>query len=200
VDVDRERVRRLVQEELVRAGPKSWSLPGHFVGPAQDLRPAAERPVSAPEAGPLRVAIGSDHGGFDLKRRLKELLMELGYHPVDVGTHSTASCDYPDFACKVGEAIRSGKAQLGIMIDGAGIGSAMALNKMTGIRAATVHSEATAINSRAHNDANVLVLGSMQMHAGHAARITRIWLKTPHEGGRHAKRVAKIDALDAHRA
>jgi ribose 5-phosphate isomerase B len=180
-----------------------WTLPPRYVGPILPLRSAlseatAQGARAAAEA-PLRVAIGSDHGGFDLKRRLKELLLELGHRPVDVGTHAPASCDYPDFARKVGEAVRGGKAQLGIMIDGAGIGSAMVLNKMPGIRAATVHSEATAVNSRAHNDANVLVLGSMQMHPGHAARITRIWLQTPHEGGRHARRVSKIDAMDAGR-
>jgi ribose 5-phosphate isomerase B len=146
------------------------------------------------------VAVGSDHGGFALKRRLIEVLAELGHEAVDVGTHDTASCDYPDFAVAVGRQVQAGRCRFGLMIDGAGIGSAMALNKMAGIRAATVHNEATAVNSREHNDANVLVLGSGQMHPGHAARILRIWLRTEHAGGRHAKRVAKIDALDGGRA
>jgi ribose 5-phosphate isomerase B len=159
---------------------------------AQSVRPA-------PDAD-RRVAIGSDHGGFALKKTLIELLRELRYEVEDCGTYSQDSCDYPDFAIKVGEAVRGGLCALGIMIDGAGIGSAMALNKMAGIRAATVHSEATAINSREHNDANVLVLGSGQMHSGHARRITRIWLATPHAGGRHARRVDKINALDEGRA
>ncbi len=143
-----------------------------------------------------RVAIGSDHGGFALKRRLVEALRELGYEPIDVGTDSTDSCDYPDYAVKVGRQIQSGACRFGVMIDGAGIGSAMALNKMKGIRAATVHNEATAVNSREHNDANVLVLGSGQVHPGHAVRLLRIWLRTPHAGGRHARRVEKINALD----
>jgi ribose 5-phosphate isomerase B len=143
------------------------------------------------------VAIGADHGGFRLKEGLKELLAELRWEVLDVGTHSTEACDYPDLAVKVGQALQQGRCRFGIMIDGAGIGSAMALNKLSGIRAATVHSEATARNSREHNDANVLVLGAAQMHAGHARRITRIWLATEHAGGRHAKRVDKINALDA---
>jgi len=143
-----------------------------------------------------RVAIGSDHGGFALKKRLKEVLAELGYEAIDVGTDSPQSCDYPDFAVKVGRQVQAGACHFGVMIDGAGIGSAMALNKMKGIRAATVHNEATAVNSREHNDANVLVLGSGQIHSGHAARLLRIWLRTGHAGGRHARRVEKINALD----
>lgn len=167
------------------APPATGLLPG-----LAPLQPGAER----------RVAIGADHGGFPLKEGLKELLAELKWEVLDVGTHSTQACDYPDLAVKVGQALQQGRCRLGIMIDGAGIGSAMALNKLAGIRAATVHSEATARNSREHNDANVLVLGSAQMHAGHARRITRIWLATEHAGGRHAKRVEKINALDAARA
>lgn len=215
---DRESIRRVVAEvtaEVLGAaepaspgpgGAGGWSLPSRYLRPPGVLDRQARRHSGLPEARPgsvlrpgptgPRVAIGSDHGGFALKNTLRELLTERGFAPVDVGTHSTESCDYPDFARKVGEAIRRGEAERGIMIDGAGIGSAMVLNKMAGIRAATVHSEATAINSRAHNDANVLVLGSAQMHAGHARRITRIWLETEHEGGRHARRVDKINALD----
>ena len=144
----------------------------------------------------MKVAIGSDHAGYKAKQRAIEALRELGAEVDDVGTHSEASCDYPDYAIEVGRRVQGGACRLGVMIDGAGIGSAMALNKMKGIRAATVHNEATAVNSREHNDANVLVLGSAQIHAGHACSILRVWLKTEHAGGRHAKRVAKIDALD----
>lgn len=206
----REVVRKVVEEVLREttepAGPapactpcerEGWELPSRYQG-RPDMQSRPRRVLRAPAEG-IRVAIGSDHGGFDLKRQLCELLVEQGFVPVDVGTHSRESCDYPDFARAVGQTVRDGQATWGIMIDGAGIGSAMVLNKMPGIRAATVHSEATAINSRAHNDANVLVLGSAQMHAGHARRITRIWLQTPHEGGRHARRVEKINALDQER-
>jgi ribose 5-phosphate isomerase B len=204
----RQVVREVAAEVLSESVPSTpgWSLPSRYVAPAAQIAQQARRaaPVSSeparrvmrPSPKGVHVAIGSDHGGYDLKRRLCELLRERGFIPVDVGTHDHSSCDYPDYARKVGEAVRGGKAALGIMIDGAGIGSAMVLNKMRGIRAATVHSEATAVNSRAHNDANVLVLGSAQMHAGHARRVTRIWLETAHEGGRHARRVDMINLLD----
>ena len=214
--IDRERIRAVVRDvlgdlDLPVAAPSpvakapspaaslsSWTLPHIFVS-AAPTRPEASE-CGGDLAARRRVAIGADHGGFALKRELISLLRELGYEPEDCGTYSTASCDYPDFAIAVGRMVRSGFCSLGIMIDGAGIGSAMALNKMAGIRAATVHSEATAGNSREHNDANVLVLGSMQMHAGHARRITRIWLDTDHAGGRHARRVDMINALDQGRA
>ena len=207
--MDRQTVREWVAQELQAVqptpaappkplhNPGAWTLAPFFVA---DRSPSA---ADAPGLGPRSdaastrcVAIGSDHGGFDLKRRLLELLGELGVEAVDCGTYSASSCDYPDFAVAVGRAVQSGRCGLGIMIDGAGIGSAMALNKLPGIRAATVHSEATAVNSREHNDANVLVLGSLQMNPGHARRIVRIWLATPHAGGRHALRVDKINALD----
>lgn len=210
----RERVQKVVEEVLAELGGElagerpaarpapaaqpspRWSLPGMFV--REELRPSPG-PGRAPGGKP-RVAIGSDHGGFPLKQSLCGLLRELGHEFVDVGTHDTNSCDYPDFAVAVGEQLRRGRCALGIMIDGAGIGSAMALNKLVGVRAATVHNEATAVNSREHNDANVLVLGSGQVNVGHARRITRIWLATPHAGGRHARRVDKINALDSARA
>ncbi len=181
----RDRIRQLVESALSGLEGK---------GTAVTPQPATPPVLHAGAA--RRIAIGSDHGGFALKRRLVELLEELNYEALDVGTHSTESCDYPDFAMAVGQSVNSGHCRFGIMIDGAGIGSAMALNKMAGVRAATVHNEATASNSREHNDANVLVLGSAQIHAGYACRIVRIWLATPHAGGRHARRVDKINALD----
>ncbi len=216
--ISRETVRRMVQEvasDLLGAPGQEtvgerWKLPDRFVAPPRRPRPEGRSAALATDRSPasvlrprpdgIRVAIGSDHGGFDLKRQLCELLRERGFVPVDVGTDDRKSCDYPDFAWKVGDAVRRGRARWGIMIDGAGIGSAMTLNKMRGIRAATVHNEATAVNSRAHNDANVLVLGAAQMHPGHARRITRIWLETPHAGGRHARRVEKINRLDQGRS
>ena len=142
------------------------------------------------------VALGADHGGYELKRRLVEHLADLGYEPYDVGTDGTASVDYPDYAVAVARAVARGEAWRGIMIDGAGIGSAMAANKVPGVRAATCHNEATVVNSREHNNANVLVLGSGQVNRGLARRMVRIWLDTIFTGGRHARRVDKIDALD----
>lgn len=142
------------------------------------------------------MAVGADHGGFELKENLKRHLQSRGYAVDDVGTHGTASVDYPDVAVAVAEKVQSGVCRWGILVDAAGLGSCMAANKVPGVRAATCHNEETARNSREHNDANVLVLGARFVHPGHARRIVTAWLGTPHAGGRHARRVAKIDALD----
>jgi ribose 5-phosphate isomerase B len=167
--------------------------------PAPASAPAPTAPRLAPGAD-RRIAIGADHGGFALKQQLVELLRELALEPVDVGTHDAGAVDYPDFAVKVARTVARGEAWRGIMIDGAGIGSAMAANKIAGVRAATVHNEATAVNSREHNDANVLVLGSGQVNRGLARRLVRLWLATDFAGGRHQKRVDKIIALDREKA
>jgi len=145
---------------------------------------------------PLRLAVGSDHGGFELKQQLIPHLVSLGHKVHDCGTHSKEAVDYPTFAAAVAREVASGRCDLGIMIDGAGIGSCMVLNRIAGIRAALCHNAFTVVNSRAHNDANVLVLGSNVVHQGEAARLARLWLRTPFEGGRHARRVEKINALD----
>lgn len=120
---------------------------------------------------------------------------ELHRPVLDCGCHNEDSVDYPDFAVAVGLAVRRGDAELGVMIDAAGIGSTMALNRIPGVRAALCHDPFTARNSRAHNDANVLVLGSRVVHPGEAVRLLRIWLSTSFEGGRHSRRVEKIDTL-----
>jgi ribose 5-phosphate isomerase B len=139
------------------------------------------------------VAIGSDHGGFKLKQLLKRYLEEeLAVIVKDVGTHSEESVDYPDFAVAVARAVASGESEKGIVIDTMGIGSSIAANKVRGARAALCHDVATARNSRGHNDANVLALGSRVVNAGHARSIVREWLATSFEGGRHARRVQKI--------
>lgn len=154
-------------------------------------------PPAATGAAPRpRVAIGADHGGFALKEALKPWIRDLGYEVEDAGTHSTDAVDYPDIAVAVAERVARAQCGLGILIDAAGLGSCMAANKMAGIRAATCHDEATARNSREHNNANILVLGSRVVHPGNARRLVRIWLATPFAGGRHARRVDKIDALD----
>lgn len=180
-----------------RACAAAASSPSPRPAPASAPAPAAPR--LAPGAD-RRIAIGADHGGFALKQQLVELLRELAWEPVDVGTHDGGAVDYPDFAVKVARTVARGEAWRGIMIDGAGIGSAMAANKIPGVRAATVHNEATAVNSREHNDANVLVLGSGQVNRGLARRLVRLWLATDFAGGRHQKRVDKIIALDREKA
>jgi ribose 5-phosphate isomerase B len=145
------------------------------------------------------VAIGSDHGGFPLKEHLKPVLQEAGYDVLDLGPHDTQPVDYPDYAVAVARAVAEGRAWRGIMIDGAGIGSAMAANKVRGIRAALCYDITTAQNAREHNDANVLTLGGTLIGTRLAVDIVRTFLAADFGGGRHAKRVDKINSLDAGR-
>ena len=150
----------------------------------------------ATSKGGGRVAIGADHGGFTLKGELLSYLKEQGYDVLDCGTHSTDSVDYPDFAEAVARKVSSGEAWRGIVIDGAGIGSCMAANKVSGIRAAMCYDHATAVNSREHNDANLLTLGAGLIGVALAKQIVSAWLHAEFGGGRHANRVNKIMALE----
>jgi ribose 5-phosphate isomerase B len=149
---------------------------------------------------PARVAIGSDHGGFLLKRSLLWRLAEDRIAALDCGCFSPEPVDYPEFALAVARRVLGGEAEAGLMIDAAGIGSTMVLNRVPGIRAALCHDVFTARNSRAHNDANVLVLGARVVSPGEAHRLLRLWLATAYEGGRHERRVGRLRALDAERA
>ena len=142
------------------------------------------------------IAIGSDHGGFPLKERIGFKLKEAGWDVIDCGTDSHESVDYPDFAVAVARKVASGECRWGIMIDGAGIGSAMAANKVAGVRASLCYDISSARNAREHNHANVLTLGAALIGDGLAWQIVTEWLATEWAGGRHARRVAKIDALD----
>ena len=148
------------------------------------------------EAGVQVIALGADHGGFALKEALKELVAGLGYRVIDCGTHSTEAVDYPDFAYAVARLVSGGQAWRGIVVDGAGIGSAMAANKVPGVRAALCYDHATAVNSREHNDANVLTLGAGLIGANLAKQITQAWLATEFGGGRHRRRVDKIVEIE----
>ena len=146
-----------------------------------------------PESDPARiVAIGSDHGGFEMKESLKPIFEELRLTFKDLGTFEAKPADYPDIARAVAEMVRDGKASRGVIIDGAGIGSAMVANKIPGIRAALCYDKASARNSREHNDSNVLTLGGRLLTVSVASDVLRLWLSTPFAGGRHAARVAKI--------
>ena len=138
------------------------------------------------------VALGADHGGYAMKEDLKAYLGELGYEVLDCGTHSTEAVDYPDFAYAVAASVSEGRAKYGIIVDGAGIGSCMAANKVPGIRAALCYDHATAVNSREHNNANVLTLGGGLLGHNLAREIVKTWLSTDFGGGRHARRVDKI--------
>ncbi len=144
------------------------------------------------------VAIGADHGGYSMKEELKSHLQKNGFEVIDCGTNSTEAVDYPDFAEAVASKVTSGEAWRGIVIDGAGIGSCMAANKVHGVRAAMCYDHATAVNSREHNDANVLTLGAGMIGLALAKQIVDAWLHTEFGGGRHAKRVDKIMAIEGH--
>lgn len=209
--------RPLVTEADVRAVPTGGQLhipPRALVTPlAQQialehkvtLLPTAGEPTplpptaihtALPGAGQQLVAIGADHGGYHLKETLKTYLGELGYAVLDCGTNSTASVDYPDFALAVAQLVAQGTAWRGIIVDGAGIGSCMVANKVPGIRAAMAYDQATASNSREHNDANVLTLGAGLIGPNLAQQIAKHWLETPTGGGRHARRVSKIMEIE----
>jgi ribose 5-phosphate isomerase B len=142
------------------------------------------------------VAVGADHGGFPMKEELKGFLAELGHRVRDFGTNSADAVDYPDFAHAVARAVSEGEADLGIVIDGAGVGSCMTANKVPGVRAAACYSVKVAVNSREHNDANVLTLGSGTITPQEMREIVRAWLSTEITEDRHRRRVAKIEAVE----
>lgn len=193
-EVDESQVRRLVREVVERA-----------LGAEPDAAQLAARPAGAPApaagGAPLRrVAIGSDHGGYPLKETLRQFIAEeLGWEVHDCGTHSTEAVDYPDIAAAVAREVANGRCARGIVVDAAGIGSTMAANKVIGIRCALCHDDATVLNSREHNDANMLALGARVVNRGLAVRMVRLFLSTPFGGGRHERRVQKIMALERSR-
>jgi ribose 5-phosphate isomerase B len=140
----------------------------------------------------MRIAVGSDHRGFDVKRRVIGYLHQLGHEIIDAGTHGSDSVDYPDIAFQVGHAVSEGRAERGILICGTGIGMCIAANKVKGVRAAPCHDSITAEMSRRHNDANVLCLSADLLGEELIDRMIRLWLETSFEGGRHGRRVEKI--------
>ena len=142
----------------------------------------------------MKIAIASDHAGFELKKTLKEHFSEHEF--IDVGTYTEDSCDYPDYAVLAGEKVVSGEAEFGIVICGTGIGISIAANKIKGIRAALCFNEYMADMSRRHNDANVLALGAKVTGDDLAIKITDTWLKSKFEGDRHARRVQKITKIE----
>ena len=141
----------------------------------------------------IKIAIGSDHGGFNLKRKVAEFLTNEGYEVNDVGTHSTESCDYPIIARDVAKKVASGEAVKGIILCGSGVGVSIVANKVKGIRAALCHESYTARVSREHNDSNILCMGERVTGDALALDIVKTWLDTPFEGGRHKKRVDMIE-------
>lgn len=144
------------------------------------------------------VALGADHGGFAMKEMVKNHLQSQGHRVIDCGTTGTEAVDYPDFAEAVAQKVSSKEACCGIIVDGAGIGSCMVANKVPGVRAAMCYDYATAVNSREHNHANVLTLGSGLIGPSLAKQIVDAWMTTDFGSGRHARRVEKIMAVEAH--
>jgi ribose 5-phosphate isomerase B len=151
--------------------------------PSSPIKPGAEN----------KIALGSDHGGYAMKEFIKTILRDLKYQVVDVGTNSNQAVDYPDFAHAVARLVSEGDCFRGIMIDGAGIGSCMVANKVPNVRAAMCYDLSTAVNSREHNNANVLTLGGKMIGELLAEQIVKVWLKTEFSGGRHQNRVDKIN-------
>lgn len=144
----------------------------------------------------MRIAIGADHAGFDLKQRLAEQLQAAGHEIIDLGTHGPDSVDYPDYGVAVAQEVVQGGAERGVLVCGTGIGIGIAANKVPGARVATCNDLFTASMSRRHNDANVVSLGSRVVGPGVATEIVRLFLDTEFEGGRHARRVDKIHAVE----
>jgi len=144
----------------------------------------------------LKIAVGSDHGGYHLKEEVMKWLAENKYEVKDFGAWSTQSCDYPDFAVRVAEQVASGAYDRGVLVCGTGIGVSIVANKINGIRAALCHDTFSAHASREHNDANILTMGERVIGRGLALDILKIWLSTDFEGGRHQKRLDKIAKVE----
>jgi ribose 5-phosphate isomerase B len=189
--------------DIVQRVVRQTMLGGSNPAPPTPPTPAP-RPVvptinlqpKAPTSTGQKVAIGADHGGFLMKEALIVFLQEKGYRVEDCGTYSRDAVDYPDFAYAVAKLVSNGDVWCGVIIDGAGIGSCMAANKVSGVRAAMCYDYATAVNSREHNNANVLTLGAGLIGPNLAKQILETWLKTEFGGGRHARRVDKIMAIE----
>lgn len=186
-------VERTVRQTLGgMMNPVTAPVPGPPEAPKPDVQ------ISSTPASTTKkiVAIGTDHGGVDLKAVLKTDLIDQGYEVIDCGTDTKEAVDYPDIALAVSQLVASGKAWRGVVIDGAGIGSCMSANKVPGVRAAMCYDISTALNSREHNDANLLTLGAGLIGTALAKAILKTWLATEFGGGRHAKRVEKIIAIE----
>lgn len=141
----------------------------------------------------MRISLGTDHAGYEYKEAIKRLLRELGHEAVDFGTHSAESADYPLFCRPAAEAVATGDCERGIVLGGSGNGEAITANRVPGVRCALCWNESTATLARQHNDANMISLGARQVSLELGLAIVRIWLETPFEGGRHARRINLID-------
>ena len=192
-EIDDSEIREIVQRVLTQAMGLSKSAEAT----AQPPDPLPATPLEASQSSArVIVAIGADHGGFELKEVLKAELSALGFDAIDVGTHSKEPVDYPDIAHAVANLVNAGRAERGIIIDGAGIGSCIVANKIPGVRAGLAYDHSSAVNSREHNNTNVLTLGAGLIGVNLAKHILKTWLATEFGGGRHAPRVEKIAAIE----
>jgi ribose 5-phosphate isomerase B len=144
----------------------------------------------------MKLAVACDHRGYEAKRRLLPVLKQMGHEITDFGCESAASCDYPDFAAPAARAVADGQAEIGILMDGSGIGMSIAANKVRGIRAALVHDEVTARRAREHNHCNVLCLGTDLLSEELIRQIAQIFLTTGFGDGRHIRRIQKLEQLE----
>ena len=181
--MDNKEIRQIVQNVVKNV----------IESPQAESAPASP---SVPTSGKRIIALGADHGGFELKGLLKPEIESLGFVVMDVGTNSKEPVDYPDFAHSVAQMVGTGRAWRGIMIDGAGIGSCIVANKVPGVRAGMAYDISSASNSREHNDTNVLTLGAGLIGVNLAKQIVKVWLTTDFGGDRHAKRVDKIKSVE----
>lgn len=195
--------KHIITEDDLRGVPMEaeivLNLDARLTPLAQDFAAANRLSVVRKRKGNGRltkVAIGADHGGFSLKEKIKARLSERGVNVQDFGTYDERAVDYPDIAHAVACAVASGDFPVGILLDGAGIGSCMAANKVPGVRAAMCYDEATARNSREHNDANVLTLGAKMVPEETLLKVVEVWLSTAISEERHIRRVDKIKAIE----
>jgi ribose 5-phosphate isomerase B len=199
-----ERGKRVITETEIRSAAAGDTLridEGAILTPlaedvARERGLQIERVRRRSAARKMRIALGADHGGYEMKEDVKRVLADLGHDFQDFGTHSTDAVDYPDYAHLVARAVASQTCNLGIVIDGAGIGSCMVANKVPGVRAAMCYDEASARNSREHNGANVLTLGGKMISTDRMREIVRVWLATELTEDRHRRRVEKISAIE----
>jgi ribose 5-phosphate isomerase B len=191
--IDDAEIHQIVQRVLKQI----TGLPQPAAASFSPALPVENASGSTPQTtGKKVVAIGADHGGYELKEILKSTLNELGLDVRDMGAYNKGAVDYPDFAHEVARLVSIGKAWRGIMIDGAGIGSCIVANKVPGIRAGMAYDYSSAVNSREHNDTNVLTLGAGLIGVNLAKQIVKVWLTTEFGSGRHAGRVDKITAVE----
>ena len=186
----------LVEDLVAVPDGEPYPVPADFIVSDLAREEADRRGIELVDLPAGKVALGSDHGGFEMKQKVRSFLTELGIGYHDFGVHDESPVDYPDIALRVARSVSLGQFRQGVIIDGAGIGSCMAANRVPGVLAALCYDEATARNSREHNHANVLTLGGRMLSEQQVRLVLRTWLETPFGEARHGRRVQKILAIE----